>query len=87
MDDAVVDVKTCCGRLRSSTAWQPVPVAGDCRHAEVRSGVVYATGSSCWCFVPLFVLPGIEGRLFTPLGIAYVVSILAGMVVSVTTLR
>ena len=87
VDDAVVGVENVLRRLKLNSALAaPRPVAEVIAIAtlEVRSAIVYATVIIVLVFVPLFVLPGIEGRLFSPLGVAYIVSILASMVVSVT---
>jgi HME family heavy-metal exporter len=87
VDDAVVDVENILRRLRQNRSLpHPLPVLEVVRRAsvEVRSGIVYATVIVVLVFVPLFALPGIEGRLFTPLGIAYIVSVLASMLVSMT---
>ena len=87
VDDAVVGVENVLRRLKENAAQaMPRPVAEVIAKAtlEVRSAIVYATFIIVLVFVPLFALPGIEGRLFTPLGVAYIVSILASMFVSVT---
>jgi len=87
VDDAVVDIENIQRRLKlNREAGNPLPVLQVVRQAslEVRSGIVYATAIVVLVFVPLFALPGIEGRLFVPLGIAYIVSILASLLVSIT---
>jgi HME family heavy-metal exporter len=87
VDDAVVDVENVLRRLRENRRLQQPRSAlavVAAASTEVRSGVVYATLIVVLVFVPLFALPGIEGRLFTPLGIAYIISILASMLVAMT---
>ncbi|WP_031569824.1 efflux RND transporter permease subunit [Rheinheimera texasensis] len=87
VDDAVVDVENVLRRLKENAQKAvPAPVLQVIADAsgEVRSGVVYATLIVVLVFVPLFALSGIEGRLFSPLGIAYITSILASMLVAIT---
>ena len=89
VDDAVVDVENIMRRLKIDRQKHPhkrlhpieiVKMAS----MEVRSGILYATAIIVLVFLPLFALPGIEGRLFVPLGVAFIVSTLASLLVSVT---
>jgi len=87
VDDAVVGVENILRRLKQNSALpNPRPVVDVVAAAsqEVRSGIIYATMIIVLVFVPLFALSGIEGRLFAPLGVAYIVSIFASLVTSIT---
>lgn len=87
VDDAVVGVENTFRRLRENRALPDPKPAFDVVVAatqEVRSGIVYATAIIVLVFVPLFALTGVEGKLFAPLGQAYIISILASLAVSVT---
>ncbi len=87
VDDAVVGVENVFRRLKENReAGNPrVPLAViAAASTEVRSGIIYATIIIVLVFVPLFALSGIEGRLFAPLGIAYIVSILASLITAIT---
>ncbi len=89
VDDAVVGVENVIRRLKMDRAkhlehrLNPLELVA---HAtmEVRSAILYATVIIVLVFLPLFALPGMEGRLFVPLGIAFIVSTAASLVVSVT---
>jgi len=87
VDDAVVGLENTLRRLRLNQEAGDRQSLGSVIAAatmEVRSGILIATLIICLVFVPLFALPGIEGKLFTPLGIAYLTAILASLVVSIT---
>ncbi|MBC7624293.1 MAG: efflux RND transporter permease subunit [Aeromicrobium sp.] len=91
VDDAVVGVENVLRRLKADRQYakehgahlNPLEVIAKAT-MEVRSAIVYATLIIVLVLMPLFFLPGIEGRLMQPLAIAYIVSLLASMLVSVT---
>lgn len=87
VDDAIVDVENVFRRLRENQlSKNPKNIFRVIYEAssEVRNSIIIATIIVCLVFIPLFALDGIEGKLFAPLGISYVISLLASMVVSLT---
>lgn len=87
VDDAIIDVENIYRRLRENARLaQPRSAASVVLAAslEVRSAVVYATLMVVLVFVPVFFLSGLQGRLFAPLGYAYVLSVLVSLGVALT---
>lgn len=87
VDDAIVDVENIFRRLKENRlSAKPRPTLTVVYEAsiEVRSSVVYGTAIVVLVFIPLFALEGMEGKLFVPLAMGYVVSLIASLAVSLT---
>lgn len=87
VDDAIIDVENIYRRLRENralasprAAWRVVLNAS----IEVRSAVVYATFIVALVFLPVLTLSGVAGKLFAPLGVAYILAILSSLGVALT---
>ena len=87
VDDAIIDCENIVRRLRENRgltaqrpAWQVVYDAS----IEVRSSVVYATFLVALVFIPVIGLSGVQGAFFRPLGIAYIMAIMASLLVALT---
>ena len=87
VDDAIVDMENVYRRLRenqvSTNPKPPLQVVFD-GSVEVRVSVLFSTVIIAVVFAPIFVLSGVEGRIFTPMGMAYLLSILASTLVALT---
>lgn len=87
VDDAIIDVENICRRLRENRdSRRPWPAFRVVLRAslEVRTAVVFATFIVILIFLPVLSLSGVAGRLFAPLGIAYVLAVLASLGVALT---
>jgi len=87
VDDAIIDTENIFRRLRENRILaEPLPTYRVVFNAsmEVRSSVVYATIIVALVFMPLLTLSGVAGKLFAPLGIAYIAAIMASLLVALT---
>ena len=89
VDDAIVDVENVVRRLRENAklpSGKRQSALDIVYHAstEIRHSVVFATVIVALVFLPLFLLGSVEGRLLRPLGFAYVVALIASLVVALT---
>lgn len=87
VDDAIVGVENVFRRLRENRQLEKPRSALTVvfeASLEIRSSIVFATFIVALVFIPLFMLTGVEGKLLAPLGLAYITSLVASLVVSIT---
>jgi len=89
VDDAIIGMENIFRRLKENKQLEPgsrrdtMTVVYDAA-TEILGPILNATLIICVVFVPIFFLYGVEGRLLRPLGFAYIVSILASLLVAIT---
>ncbi|NER36717.1 MAG: efflux RND transporter permease subunit [Oscillatoria sp. SIO1A7] len=87
VDDAIVDMENCYRGLRTNQAQgspkHPFQVVFD-TSVQVRLAVIFSTVIIVVVFAPIFSLTGVEGRIFAPMGLAYLFSIIASTLVAMT---
>lgn len=87
VDDAIIGLENVWRRLRENRARRnPRPLQSVVLEAtlEVRSPIVYATFIVAAVFWPVLMMSGVNGRLFAPLAMAFILATLASLVVAVT---
>jgi len=89
VDDAVIDVENVFKRLRQNIQLPPAERKSVLKvvfnaSLEIRSSIINATFIIIVSFIPLFFLSGVEGRLLRPLGIAFIVALMASLLVAIT---